>query len=560
MKPQTEDGPPSSKPQANDTLHSTINTTNPLPPQSSNPPPDAPRILIIGAGSRGYAYARAISASRLAYVAAVAEPDAFKRRALGREFIWGPLSREEAKRGEEFEDWRAWVAWEKARREGGAEDGRGIDAVFVCVLDELHREVVEGIVGLGVHVMCEKPLATSLADTLSIYASLLKSWSALGKRTVFGICHVLRYSPHNILLRKLVREDEVIGDVVSVEHTEPVGYWHFSHSYVRGNWRREDTSAPSLLTKSCHDVDFLLWLLCSPTKATGDEKPHLPSRVMSTGHLGYFRKARKPKEAGNATNCFSCPIEKECVFSARKVYVQRLEKGGTDWPVKIVVPDIEDVYRNKGGAAAVEKLTQALKEDYDGAMSKEEVLKRNWFGRCVWECDNDVCDDQTVTMVWDDEFESKDSEKVIKGRARKMAIMHMIAQTHMICERRGRVYGTHGEIAYDSETITVHDFRTGKMKIHYPPQLGGGHGGGDIGLATNFIKAVTAVKSGKMEALEAQKAFLGADVEEEVRSHCAVWAAEDARRREERVPWVEWWDKEVTGTLEKFDLSNVEFR
>jgi hypothetical protein len=45
----------------------------------------------------------------------------------------------------------------------------------------------------------------------------------LGRKTVFGVGHVLRYSPHNVLLRKLVRDVRVVGDVISVEHTEPVG-------------------------------------------------------------------------------------------------------------------------------------------------------------------------------------------------------------------------------------------------------------------------------------------------------------------------------------------------
>jgi predicted dehydrogenase len=53
------------------------------------------------------------------------------------------------------------------------------------------------------------------------------------KDPIFGICHVLRYSPHNMLLRHLVREKEVVGDILSIEHCEPVGWWHFSHSYVR---------------------------------------------------------------------------------------------------------------------------------------------------------------------------------------------------------------------------------------------------------------------------------------------------------------------------------------
>jgi hypothetical protein len=39
-----------------------------------------------------------------------------------------------------------------------------------------------------------------------------------------------------MLLRKLVLQDRVVGDILSVVHTEPVGWWHFTHSYVRGNW------------------------------------------------------------------------------------------------------------------------------------------------------------------------------------------------------------------------------------------------------------------------------------------------------------------------------------
>lgn len=120
-----------------------------------------------------------------------------------------------------------------------------MDAVFVCVLDEMHEEVVRGVSGLGVHVCVEKPLSTSLESCVRIYRALRygdgdgegggdgKAEVAERKETVFGICHVLRYSPHNMMLRQLVLDQGVIGDVLSVEHVEPVGWWHFSHSYVR---------------------------------------------------------------------------------------------------------------------------------------------------------------------------------------------------------------------------------------------------------------------------------------------------------------------------------------
>lgn len=117
----------------------------------------------------------------------------------------------------------------------------GIDAVFVCVLDEMHEEVVCGIAGLGVHICCEKPLATRLLSCINIYKTLQGakqdadgSVDEERKETIFGICHVLRYSPHNMMLRNLVLEKEVIGDVLSIEHVEPVGWWHFSH--VSGAW------------------------------------------------------------------------------------------------------------------------------------------------------------------------------------------------------------------------------------------------------------------------------------------------------------------------------------
>lgn len=113
----------------------------------------------------------------------------------------------------------------------------GIDAVFVCVLDEMHEEVVCGVAELKVHVLCEKPLATRLQSCVNIFNALNDAsedttdatTDSDRKETVFGICHVLRYSPHNLMLRNLVLDKRVIGDVLSIEHVEPVGWWHFSH-------------------------------------------------------------------------------------------------------------------------------------------------------------------------------------------------------------------------------------------------------------------------------------------------------------------------------------------
>lgn len=194
--------------------------------------PELPRILIIGAGSRGTAYARAVSESGKGIVAAVAEPITFKRNFLGSKYIWN--SSEGPSDGQEFNDWKHFLQWETERRSDAAAGRQvppGIDGMFVCVLDEQHAEVITALGHLSIHTLCEKPLATTLKDCMIISAAM--SSQQRGQSAIFGIGHVLRYSPHNMLLRRLVLEDQVIGSVLSMEHTEPVGNWHFTHSYVR---------------------------------------------------------------------------------------------------------------------------------------------------------------------------------------------------------------------------------------------------------------------------------------------------------------------------------------
>ena len=100
-----------------------------------------------------------------------------------------------------------------------------------------------------------------------------------------------------------------------------------------------------------------------------------------------------------------------------------MEKGNTGWPVKIVNPEIEELYRTEGKDAAAEQLLSDLSEDYTDKTPVEEVEKRNWFGRCVYEADNDVVDDQCVTITWDDDPKT---ETGLKGRGAKTAQFHMV--------------------------------------------------------------------------------------------------------------------------------------
>jgi predicted dehydrogenase len=216
--------------------------------------PVPPRIIVIGAGSRGSQYSKSVTTHTPGSVVAIAEPIAFKRNELGQKYIWGPQGRTEPQEGEAFEDWQQFIQWELERRKSG--NPSGIDAAIVCTLDETHIHIVKGLAELGLHILCEKPLATRLDDVLGVRKAVRDSWkrieekesqngatgtngngasngsngtAAIKPKTIFSICHVLRYSPHNMLLRDLVLKQRVVGDILSVEHTEPVGWWHFSH-------------------------------------------------------------------------------------------------------------------------------------------------------------------------------------------------------------------------------------------------------------------------------------------------------------------------------------------
>ena len=507
--------------------------------------PHPPRFLVIGAGSRGCAYARAVTASTSAQIAAVAEIDPFKRQDFGKKYIWG---NEAPKVHQAFEHWEDWIKCETAYRKassGSAFEGyNSIAGVFICTLDESHAPIIRALAHLNLHILCEKPLALSLSDCLSIQKSL----SSYPQKIV-SIGHVLRYSPHNILLRKLLLEDQAIGEIISVEHTEPIGYWHYAHSYVRGNWRRShEEGVGSLLTKSCHDIDFLMWLMCSPSRLTGVEA-HEPSSITSSGTLTHFRKSRKPEAAGNATNCTDCPLsEAGCIYSAKKIYRDRWlrKERDTGWPLKIVVPEIEDIVCKSGWDAAEKKLMTALSEDYDSNTPDADIARRGWYGRCVYESDNDVCDEQTVTVTWDDDPQTRnDGEAAGYGRGPKTALFHMTYPTQAQCDRRGRIYGSTGEISYDSRTINVHSFVTGETTTHVipkqRPEIEKSHGGGDWGLAGAFVNAVTEVDAERMDVAEAQRGFVGCDLEEIVRSHAVVFAAEDARQNKVVVDWPSWW-------------------
>jgi predicted dehydrogenase len=410
-------------------------------------------LAVVGAGNRGAEHAGwALAHPERARVVAVAEPRGARRERLAAAHGLEP--------GAAFADWRQLV-----RR------GRVADAVLICTQDAMHAEPAIAFAGLGYHVLLEKPIAPNEADCRAVVGAVERAG------VLFAVCHVLRYTPYTAVLRRLLDQGR-LGDVVSVQHLEPVGFWHHAHSYVRGAWRREDTSSSMLLAKSCHDLDWLQYLIGRPIQ-----------RVASFGGLAHFRPENRP--AGASDRCLDCAVEPACPYSAKRIYLPYLQ-ARSSWPLD----------------ALVDRSTEA---DLDTA------LREGPYGRCVYACDNDAVDHQVVAMEFD------------AGATATFTMTAFNAGGH----RRTRLFGTRGELEGDGETIRAYDFLTGATEVLQAQAsgdatAGGGHGGGDGGLMDAFVRAVAT----------GDRAHILSGPRESLQAHLAVFAAERARRQGtvERVP------------------------
>jgi len=411
------------------------------------------RLIIIGAGSRGAGYSTFAEAHpEKAEIAAVAEPRDHYRNTLA---ATHHVAKENV-----MHDLREVLA-----------RPRFADAVIIATQDALHAEPAIALANKGYHILLEKPMAPNLADCCRI------AESALRNRVLFAVCHVLRYTAYTRKLKEIV-DAGALGEIVNIQHLEPVGYWHQAHSFVRGNWRNEAESSPMLLAKSCHDLDWIRYIMGSRCTA-----------VSSFGTLKHFRKTEQPK--GASDRCVDCAVEPSCPYSALRIYMSRVRRNETCWPVSILSPDVSE----------------------NGIM---EALRHGPYGRCVYACDNDVVDNQVVNM----QFEGKQT-----------ASFTMTAFTEM-AHRQTRIFGTRGQLTGDGRKITVFDFLSDTSSTVDTESGDGtllsGHGGGDYGLMSGFIAAVAEnnparILSGATESLE---------------THAMVFAAEQARR-ENRVVMLE---------------------
>jgi predicted dehydrogenase len=445
-------------------------------------------VLLFGAGNRGadsYGPYALNNPDQIQFVA-VAEPDPDRRMRFATAHNI-PLERQ-------------FTSWEEALKVG-----KIADAVLNATQDEDHHNSTVSALDAGYDVLLEKPMATTLAETVHIVRTARETGRTL------MVCHVLRYTEFFQKV-KAIFDSGILGQLVHIAHSENVAYYHMAHSYVRGNWRNTNHSAPMILAKCCHDLDLLYWF-------TGE----LADWLSSAGNLLHFKSENAPP--GVPLRCTDgCPISGSCPYYAPRIYLD-------SYPIKAAVATAENPLLRAIGKLSIShpRLADALGAivpsiriltRYSGwprntittnPTSDQAVLhalQTGPYGRCVYHCDNSVVDHQIVNLRYPSGV---------------TATLTMHGHSHEE-GRTLRVDGSKatllGKLTYAQAWLEIHPHGPGKIqRFTFPTTVesASGHGGGDAGLMRAFVQALR----GQMPPLTSANDAL--------ESHLLGFAAETAR-------------------------------
>ncbi len=338
--------------------------------------------------------------------------------------------------------------------------GKLADAIIIASMDRDHYDQTIRALDMGYNILLEKPISPDPKECL-----LIQQKAHECKRNVV-VCHVLRYTNFFAAIKQIIDSGE-LGKVITIQHAENVGNFHMAHSFVRGNWRNSEESSPIIMQKSCHDLDILVWLVGS-----GAEK------ISSFGNLQYFCRENAPE--GSAERCLECKYAPECRFDVRKAY---LPMAG-EWPATVVSED----------------------QSEEGLLKS---LETSPYGRCVYKCDNNVCDNQVTNIVFKNGVTATFH---LSGLSNKMH-----RSIKVMCEN-GDIYGDDSNNTIKVTKYSSNSKYTGEERIINVESAEGFHGGGDYGLMNDFIQELIEEKNESRSSID-----------DSIESHIMAYAAEEAR-------------------------------
>ena len=410
--------------------------------------------VVVGYGNRGQVYADyALQEPEEFGIAAIVDPNEFK---LQEAKVRYGLTDDRL-----FQDFDAF-----------AKSGIACDFVINATMDQLHYETAMQILNAGYDMLMEKPIVANARELKEI-EQLAKE-----KEAMVFVCHVLRYTPFYRKIKELLNAG-AIGVVETMEMNEHVCLSHFVSSYVRGKWNSEkECGSGFILAKSCHDMDLMCWL----------NNASAPEKVASFGHRAKFIPENAPE--GAAEFCYQCEHEKTCPYSAIDQYIDKDVAPFLVW----------------------DRLNKPL--DEISMEEKQEFIKHDIYGKCVYTCGGDIVDRQNAIVTFANG--SVATFNLVGGTMKPGRYLHIVGnlgeieglleddkfilRTYDKNERFGKV-----------EEIEVHPINKAKF---------GGHSGGDYMIMYDLIRYLNGDKSSVSIT----------SIEDSVNGHMCIFSAEESRK------------------------------
>jgi predicted dehydrogenase len=122
----------------------------------------------------------------------------------------------------------------------------GLDGVVICAANAHHRRLAELAAARTPHILCEKPIATTLEDARAMIDACGRAGAQL------QIAFPVRFAPPVVELRSLLRSG-ALGVVYGLKTT--------NHGQVPGGWFVDRTLAGggAVIDHTVHVVDLLRW-------------------------------------------------------------------------------------------------------------------------------------------------------------------------------------------------------------------------------------------------------------------------------------------------------------
>lgn len=125
-----------------------------------------------------------------------------------------------------------------------------IDIIVICTPNGLHALHATEALNAGFHVLCEKPMAISVADCLHMIATADKN-----KKQLF-IVKQNRFNPPVLAVKNLIEQNK-LGKIYSVQLN---CFWNRNAAYYKDSWKgTKNLDGGTLFTQFSHFIDLLYW-------------------------------------------------------------------------------------------------------------------------------------------------------------------------------------------------------------------------------------------------------------------------------------------------------------